>query len=126
MPGMYAYGSIELSRPQVRAIPNSAIVQIGNRTCCYLLAMDKAIRAEIQTGVSDGNWVEVQKRALYPTKGQIGTWQKFDGTEQVIVGDLSEISDGQKVAVNNADRSRRTKLASVSLAHRETRKTALP
>jgi RND family efflux transporter MFP subunit len=126
MPGMYAYGSIELQRPHVRAIPSSAVVQIGNRTCCYLLAADKAVRAEVQTGVSDGSWVEVQKRAIYPTKGQIGAWQDFDGTEQVIVGDLSEIADGQKVAVNEADRSYQAKLTSVNVAHREARKVALP
>jgi hypothetical protein len=123
---MYAYGSIELTRPQVRAIPSSAVTQIGNRTCCYLFAADKAVRTEIQTGVSDGNWIEVQKRATFPIKGPSGVWQKFDGNEQVIVGDLSELSDGQKVAVSDDDRLQGTKLTSASAVHRETRKVALP
>jgi RND family efflux transporter MFP subunit len=126
MPGMYAYGSIELQRPQVHAIPSSAVVQVGNRMCCYLLAADRAVRTEIQTGVSDGAWVEVQKRASYPTKGPVGAWQQFDGTEQVIVGDLSELSDEEKVAVSDDDRLHGTKLTSASAVHRETRKVALP
>ena len=36
LPGMYAYGSIEIERPKVWSIPTSATVQIGNRMCCYL------------------------------------------------------------------------------------------
>ncbi|HEX3601401.1 MAG TPA: efflux RND transporter periplasmic adaptor subunit [Lacipirellulaceae bacterium] len=101
LPGMYAYGSIELNRSKVRAIPNSATVQIGNRMCCYLVDNGKALRTQIQTGVTDGNWTEVVKKESYPTNAQSGTWQEFDGSEKVIVGDLSEISDGEQVALDN-------------------------
>jgi RND family efflux transporter MFP subunit len=101
LPGMYAYGSIQIDRPQVRAVPSSATVQIGNRTCCYLVSDGKAIRTQLQTGVSDGTWVEVVKRANYPINGETGSWRDFDGSERVIVGDLSELTDGEQVAVDS-------------------------
>ena len=113
LPGMYAYGSIELKRMQVRAIPSTAIVQIGNRMCCYLVNNGKARRTQIQTGVSDGTWVEVCKKESYPTNGDAGTWEDFNGTERVIVGDLSEISDGSQVAVNDAHQTEQPTLTSV-------------
>jgi multidrug efflux pump subunit AcrA (membrane-fusion protein) len=102
LPGMYAYGSIELKRMQVRAIPNNAAVQIGNRMCCYLVTNGKARRTQIQTGVSDGSWIEVCKKESYPENGEAGNWEDFSGNERVIVGDLSEISDGTQVAVNGS------------------------
>ena len=67
--------------------------------CCYLVNNGKAVRTQIQTGMSDGNWIEVVKKESYPTNGEAGTWEDFDGSEHVIVGDLSEISDGVQVAV---------------------------
>ncbi len=101
LPGMYAYGSIEIERAQVRAIPCSAIVQIGNRMCCYLLSDGKAVRTQLQSGISDGAWIEVAKRRTYPTAGESGTWEDFTGSEQVIAGDLSEIADGKHVSIES-------------------------
>jgi len=116
LPGMYAYGSIELNRSKVRAIPNSATVQIGNRMCCYLVENGKASRTQIQIGVTDGSWTEVVKKESYPTNGQSGTWQDFDGSEKVIVGDLSEISDGERVALDEGQ-AQQPKLTSFKAGH---------
>jgi multidrug efflux pump subunit AcrA (membrane-fusion protein) len=102
LPGMYAYGSIEVERPHVRAIPNSATVQIGNRMCCFLVNDGKAVRTQIQSGVSDGKCVEVFKRRTYPTSGEPGNWEDFTGSEQVIAGDLSEVADGKQVKIETA------------------------
>jgi multidrug efflux pump subunit AcrA (membrane-fusion protein) len=102
LPGMYAYGSIEIERPKVWAIPNSGIVEVGNRICCYLVKDGQAVRTQIQAGVSDGAWTEVVKRRTYPTSGEPGAWEDFTGSEQVIDGDLSEISDGKPVNVETA------------------------
>jgi membrane fusion protein, multidrug efflux system len=99
--GMYAYGSIEIERPKVWAIPASAIVEIGNRLCCYLLDGDVAVRTQLQAGVSDGSWTEVVKRRTYPTSGDPGPWEDFTGKEQVVAGDLSEVSDGTSVRVES-------------------------
>jgi hypothetical protein len=99
---MYAYGSIDIERPKVSAIPSSAIVEVGNRPCCYLLSDGKAVRTQIQAGVSDGAWTEVVQHRTYPTSGEPGDWQHFTGSEQVIDGDLSEIADGKPVNVVTA------------------------
>jgi hypothetical protein len=100
LPGMYAYGSVLVERPDVRALPVSAVTQVGNQTYCYLAVGGKAVRTPVQTGVSDGTWVEVTGKLVRPAGQSEGTWTAFDGTEEVIVGDLSEVSDGQPVTVD--------------------------
>ena len=99
LPGMYAYGSVLIERPDVRALPVSAVTQIGNQTYCYLVIDGKAVRTPVQTGVSDGSWVEVAGKLVRSAGSAEGTWEAFDGTEAVIDGDLSEISDGTPVHV---------------------------
>ena len=103
LPGMYAYGSVFIERPNVRALPVSAVTQIGNQTYCYLVLDGKAVRTQVQTGVSDGTWVEVTGKLVQSAKSSEGTWEPFDGTEAVIAGDLSEISDGTPVRVDPAN-----------------------
>ena len=44
LPGMYAYGSVLIERSNVRALPVSAVTQIGNQTYCYLVVDGKAVR----------------------------------------------------------------------------------
>jgi HlyD family secretion protein len=99
LPGMYAYGSVLIERPNVRALPVSAVTQIGNQTYCYLALDSKAARTPVQTGVSDGTWVEVTGKLLRSE----GTWEAFDGSEAVIDGDLSLLGDGAPVEVAHAD-----------------------
>ena len=96
---MYAYGSVYIERPDVRALPVSAVTQIGNQTCCYLAVDGKAVRTPVQAGVSDGSWTEVTGKLVRQSGSSEGTWEAFDGTEAVVDGDLSEISDGQPVTV---------------------------
>lgn len=100
LPGMYAYGKIEVDRPKVWAIPSSAIVQIGNRMCCFLVRDGEAVRMQIQSGVSDGAWTEVVKRRCFPTTGDPGNWEDFNGADQVIAGDLAEITAGKQVTID--------------------------
>jgi hypothetical protein len=92
-PGTYVCGKVVIQRPNVRVLPEQALVVHGNQTFCYLLAGGKAVRTPVQRGLSDGTWVEVVKR-------QTGdAWTPFTGNEPVIVGDLTEIVDGQPVEV---------------------------
>ena len=63
------------------------------------------MRTEIQTGVSDGEWIEVTNRRVpgSPT-GPAGrrSWTPIDGSEQVILGDLSILAEGAPVTVGTA------------------------
>ena len=99
LPGMYAYGSVFIERPDVRALPVSSITQIGNQTCCYLVVDGKAVQTPVQIGVSDGSWVEVTGKLVRSAGSSEGTWEAFDGTEAVVDADLSEISNGESVQV---------------------------
>jgi hypothetical protein len=39
-----------IERPDVRALPVTAVTQIGNQTYCYLVVSGKAVRTAVQTG----------------------------------------------------------------------------
>ena len=74
-------------------MPSAAVVELGNQQCCYLLEGDKSIKTPIQAGLADGKWIEVSNKLVQ------GEWQPFTGTEQVILGDLSQLVDGEPVEV---------------------------
>jgi hypothetical protein len=100
LPGAYAYGSVFIERQNVRALPASAITQIGNRRYCYVVVDGKAVRTEVQLGVGDGTWVEVTGKYVRSSASPEGSWVPFDGTEAVVDGNLSELSDGTAVTVD--------------------------
>jgi HlyD family secretion protein len=95
LPGMYAYGIVVIQRQNVRAVPAAAITVLGNQNCVYLLEDGKAVKTPVQAGISDGKWTEVAGKQVN------GVWSAFTGAEQVILGDLSEIIDGEEVQVAN-------------------------
>ena len=121
LPGMYAYGKVIIERPGVLALPVAALVHSGDQTFYWSYENGKAVRTEVQTGVSDGQWVEVTNRRLNAsrdteihnasfnalTKASTGLepfsedviWVPCDGSEQVIVGELGALTDGAPVQV---------------------------
>jgi multidrug efflux pump subunit AcrA (membrane-fusion protein) len=136
LPGMYAYGKVIIERPHVRALPTAALMRVGEKTYCFRYEDGVVVQTEIQTGLVDtkGKWIEVINRRrtprtdtgvrkvsyLGPTRAfqdhasamerESEAWAPFDGSEQVILGDLSVLSDGSPVriaapvAANNSDR----------------------
>ncbi|MGH7139580.1 MAG: efflux RND transporter periplasmic adaptor subunit, partial [Pirellulales bacterium] len=121
LPGMYAYGKVIIERPSVLALPVAALVHSGDQTFYWSYENGKAVRTEVQTGVSDGQWVEVTNRRLNaPRDTEIHNasfnaltkvskelepfsedviWVPCDGSEQVIVGELGALTDGAPVQV---------------------------
>ena len=102
LPGMYAYVKVIIERPDVRALPVDALVHSGDQTYCWLYENGKAVRTEVETGVSDDEWIEVtNRRPPVPPEapGDEVPWTPIDGTEQVILGDLSILADGAPVEV---------------------------
>jgi multidrug resistance efflux pump len=117
LPGMYAYGNIEIERPGVWALPVSAlmhlgentILRVGQRSFCWLYKDDHSTRIELQSGVMGDpdpaggerfievtNW-RIAGADAAATEGQ--PWKAIDGTEQVILGDLSILTDGGSVQI---------------------------
>ena len=60
-----------------------------------------AKRIEVETGISDGEWIEVTNRRT-PGSDAASTgdqrWTPIDGTEQMILGNLSILTEGGLVA----------------------------
>lgn len=90
---MYAYGEVRIERPLVRAVPQAAVKEIGNTNYCFLYKKGKAVQTPVQTGTNDGTWIEVIRKRID------GAWVPFSGDEEVILGDLAELTNGEKVQV---------------------------
>lgn len=103
LPGMYAYGKVHIERPNVRTLPLSAIAYSGDKTYFWRCEADRdgterAVRTEVQTSVTDGTWIEVTNRRVPASTGQ-DAWAPIDGSERVILGDLSILTEGTAVRV---------------------------
>jgi multidrug resistance efflux pump len=102
LPGMYAYVNIRIELPNVRALPLDALERSGDQSFCWLYESGKAVKAELDTGVADDEWIEVSNRRP-PVPPEEPTdkfpWTPIDGSEQVILGDLSVLREGAPVDV---------------------------
>jgi multidrug resistance efflux pump len=102
LPGMYAYGQVVIERPGVHALPLNALTYSGDRTFCWLYEHGHAVRTEIRTGVRDGKWIEVTDRRIpdspAASPGEL-EWTPIEGTEHVIVSNLSRLTEGAAVLV---------------------------
>ena len=75
LPGMYAYVKVIIERPGVRALPEAALTYSGDKAYCWTHEDGHAVRTEVQTGVSDGEWIEVTNRqvpAARQRRGSVG------------------------------------------------------
>ncbi len=112
LPGMYAYASLPIERPDVWTLPRRALDYSGDKTFIWCYDNGRAVRTEIRTGISDEEWVAVLSRRVPNTNGAFrlsdvsnpsrtqavsGRWTAIDGSESVIVGDLSTLADGEPV-----------------------------
>jgi hypothetical protein len=105
---MYAYAKVIIERPDVRALPRVALSHSGEKTYCWRYEDGRAVKTEIQTGVSDGEWTEVTNRLVTTPKTATAaageTWTPFDGSEQLILDEQSILTDGLVVEVEPAER----------------------
>ena len=102
LPGMYAYAKVIIERPNVLSLPLDALKYDGDQTSCWLYESGKAVQVELDTGVSDDEWIEINNRRppVPPEEpGDKVPWTPIDGTEQVILGDLSGLVDGAPVKI---------------------------
>ena len=102
LPGMYAYAEVVIEHPGAWAVPVAAVTYHSNRAYCWAYVNGKAVRTEIQTGASDGDWIEVvNRRAPGSAPGLAGkrSWTRITGSEQVILGDLSLLAEGTRVEI---------------------------
>lgn len=92
-PGAYVYGEIILERPNVFAVPPSALMSSGNETVCFLFRNGRALKTRVDAGISDGTSIEVDRMEID------GNWKSLTGQEEVILGSLNELINGRQVTL---------------------------
>ena len=117
LPGMYAYAKVIIERPGVRALPVAALTHSGDQTFCWMLrktAMRCGPKSRRASATASGSRSPIasDRRRLMP----IDSWVPINGSEQVILGDLSILADGGPVEdgppAHGEDGSRECKLCS--------------
>jgi HlyD family secretion protein len=100
LPGMYAYGKVVIERPGVRAIPESAVTQAGGKSFIWRYEKGHARRTEVETGIRDGNWIELTNRRIEANSPAEEQWLPIDGSERILAGSkLSILTEGAAVRV---------------------------
>jgi HlyD family secretion protein len=113
LPGMYAFANVQIERPGVRSLPVTAlmhlgdktVLKVGDRSFCWIYEDGRAKQIEVETGITDGKWIEVtNRRASASGAAAAGDrpWIPFDGTEKIILGNLSILTEGGPVQVAKA------------------------
>jgi multidrug resistance efflux pump len=96
-PGWYATVSITIDHPQTWALPSNAIGFQGQQTYYVYLQVDgKPVRTPVILGLSDDTYTEIRRKSLPNTPSN--AWPPFDGTEQVLAGNLDILDEGQAAA----------------------------
>jgi HlyD family secretion protein len=103
LPGMYAYGKVVVNRPEVRALPKSALTYAGGKAFIWLYEDGKSKRTEVQTGVQSKKWVEVVNRGAGRKFHGHEEWEPINGSEQVLIGPLlTTLTEGAPVRIDQA------------------------
>jgi RND family efflux transporter MFP subunit len=110
LPGMYVQATIHVQHADVWTLPAEAVIAVDNQTLCYRLVAGRAVRTPLEAGLRGGGLVEVVKMRLRPSGSEDpGAWQPVNGDEQVLVGNLATLSDGQTLPAGSAPKERRPK-----------------
>ena len=99
LPGMYAYAKVTVESANVWAVPVRTLAHAGEKTYYWSHDNGRAVRMEVQTGVTDGEWIEVTNRLAARQLAENAPWQPIDGSEKLIVGDLSILAEGSAVSI---------------------------
>jgi HlyD family secretion protein len=101
-PGLYVDVTITVENQNVWTLPVSAAVTKGDESFCYRLENGKAIRTPIQVGLRGDKLVEVlKKQAISASSGTERAWEDFTGAEEIVLGDVGALKDGQPVSVSS-------------------------
>ncbi|MGE5756972.1 MAG: efflux RND transporter periplasmic adaptor subunit, partial [Planctomycetaceae bacterium] len=96
-PGWYVTVTIAINRHQVWSLPSDAIgFQGGQNYHVYLQVDGKPVRTPVLIGPSDDLYTEVLRRRV--PGSQADEWIPFDGTEQVLAGNLDALAEGQSAS----------------------------
>ncbi len=96
-PGLFAHVRIAAGSENAFVLPAAAVLFADETAYCFAVTDGKAVKLRVQTGRTSGGNVEVfgTRKADAAT----GPWAPIGGSEQVVVGNLGALADGQAVAV---------------------------
>ena len=93
-PGWYTTVNITIDHPQVWALPSNAIGFGGQENYYVYLQVDgKPVRTQVIIGLSDDAYTELRRKSV--PNATTDAWPTFDGTEQVLVGNLEILDEAQ-------------------------------
>jgi RND family efflux transporter MFP subunit len=99
-PGMYTYVTFVAMLADRFTLPLTAVAGQGDQTHCFLVENGKLVRTPVRLGVQDGTVVEMIAKQVKPAaQGEEPRWEYFDGSEVVVQGKLSGLTDGQSVEI---------------------------
>jgi len=95
-PGWYVTVAITVNRKQVWTLPYNAIGFQGQQNYIYLQVDGKPVRTQVIVGPSDDTHTQVLRK--YSPNLDTSSWPLFDGTENVLAGNLDVLAEGQPAA----------------------------
>ena len=110
LPGMYAYANVIIERPGVRTLPLAALVHSGDQTFYWSETAVGGPRSRRyqRWRVDRGHQSPRLSSSAAPSSDV--AWVPIDGTEQVIDGDVSMLTDGTPVRVSWSRAGRRLRV----------------
>ncbi len=94
------------SAPNVRDPADSRHRHTGDKTFCWIVKDGHVKRTEVRTGVTDGEYVEITSfasKAGLLTENQTDIpWLPITGTEEVVSGDISTLTDDEEVEISKS------------------------
>ena len=96
-PGQYATVRINAEATDATVLPAACVLGADETHYVFLVEGGKAVKYRVQLGRTDPNTVQVLGRRR--ATATAGAWERFAGTEQVVVGNLGALIDGADVKV---------------------------
>jgi hypothetical protein len=80
----------------------SAVVTKEDESFCFRLENGEAVRTPVQVGLRGDKLVEVlKKQTISASSASGGAWEDFTGAEEIVLGDIGALKDGQPVRVSS-------------------------
>lgn len=103
LPGMYAYGKVIVERPSSLSLPKSAFTHGGGKSFIWRNENGRALRTEVETGITDGSWIEVTNRRIKQKSGDDEQWIPLEPGVEVLLGEkLSTLTEGARVRLSDS------------------------
>ncbi len=96
-PGMFATVRIPATIPDALMVPAAAVLFADETAYCFAVEDGKAVKLRVQVGRGDGKGHQLLLKR--PASHTTGDWQPVTGQEQIVVGNLGALTDGQSVTI---------------------------